>query len=90
MYSSMRLTVSAQIGMANSVNSTLIAPFFIVVFLLFCKLYILVIRWVYSRCSVRHIRVPLGNVFCWHNSGDLGLLRLACFRFVFHLLNGGG
>jgi hypothetical protein len=90
MYSSMRLTVSAQIGMANSVNSTLIAPFFIVVFLLFCKLYILVIRWVYSRCSVRHIRVPLGSVFCWRNSGDLGLLRLACFLFGFHLLNGGG
>jgi hypothetical protein len=60
------------------------------VFLLFCKLYILVIRWVYGRCSVRRIRVPWGSVFCLHKNVCLDLLRLSCFLFGFHLLGGGG
>ena len=60
------------------------------VFLLFCKLDILVIRWVCNRCLVRHIRVPWGSVFCWQRNAYLYLLRLSCFLFGFHLLGGVG
>jgi hypothetical protein len=60
------------------------------VFLLFDRLDILVIRSVCCRYLLRHIRVPLGSVFCLHKNVYLDLLRLSCFLFGFHLLGGGG
>lgn len=60
------------------------------VFLLFCKLYILVIRWVCCMYLLHRIRVLWGSVFCWHRNVCLDPLRLSCFLFGFHLLGGGG